>query len=195
MTSNRTETASGSAPHGDTWHARTLVVAAGAWTGPLLDGLVPLPPLTVTQQQVFFFEPREPGPWPTIVHSSSGEGLDIYALPEGPWVKLGEHLGSTVTTAEARDFTVDPEARERALAYVREWLPGLDPAPRSEVTCLYTWAPGEDFVLDRHGPIVVCSPCSGHGAKFAPLIGELVTDLLEGAPPIDRFALRPPQAQ
>lgn len=179
----------------DTWYARTLVVAAGAWTGPLLDGIVPLPPLTVTQQQVFFFAPREPGPWPTIVHGSSPEELEIYALPEGPWVKLGEHLQGTVTTADTRDFVVDPEARERALAYVREWLPGLDPVPRSETTCLYTWAPGEDFVLDRQGPIVVCSPCSGHGAKFAPLIGELVTDLLEGVPPIDRFALRPAPTQ
>jgi sarcosine oxidase len=179
---------------GETWHAGTLVVAAGSWVGPLLDGLVPLPPLTVTQQQVFYFEPREPGPWPTIVHGSSPESLEMYALPEGPLVKVGEHVNGTVTTADTRDFTVDAEARERAVAYVREWLPGLDPEVRSETTCLYTHAPGEDFILDRQGPIVVCSPCSGHGAKFAPLIGELVTDLVEGGTPIARFALRPPEA-
>jgi sarcosine oxidase len=53
-------------------------------------------------------------------------------------------------------------------------------------------APAEDFVLDRHGPFVVCSACSGHGAKFAPLIGELTTDLVEGAAPIARFAIRSP---
>jgi glycine/D-amino acid oxidase-like deaminating enzyme len=175
----------------DAWHARILVVAAGAWTGPLLDGLVEPPPLTVTQQQVFFFRPREAGPWPTVVHSSSSEpgSLEMYALPEGEYVKLGEHLRGTVTTAGTRDFTVDPAARERAVAYVREWLPGLDPAVREETTCLYTWAPEEDFVIDRRGPIVVCSPCSGHGAKFSPLVGELVTDLVEGAAPIERFAL------
>jgi monomeric sarcosine oxidase len=176
----------------ETWHAGTVVVAAGSWVGPLLDGLVSLPPLTVTQQQVFYFHPREPGPWPTIVHGASPESLEMYALPEGPLFKVGEHVNGTVTTAGTRDFTVDPQARERALAYVREWLPGLDPVVRSETTCLYTRAPGEDFILDRQGPIVVCSPCSGHGAKFAPLIGELVTDLVEGGTPIARFALTAP---
>jgi glycine/D-amino acid oxidase-like deaminating enzyme len=177
---------------GETWHAETLVVAAGGWVGPLLAGLVPLPPLTVTQQQVFYFDRREPGPWPTIVHGESPESLEMYALPEGPLLKVGEHVNGTVTTADDRDFTVDPQARERALAYVREWLPGLDPALRSETTCLYTWAPGEDFILDRSGSIVVCSPCSGHGAKFAPLVGELVTDLVEGGDPIARFAIGSP---
>ncbi|MCO6010324.1 N-methyl-L-tryptophan oxidase [Actinoallomurus purpureus] len=171
-----------------TWHARTVVVAAGGWTGPLLDGLVPLPPLTVTRQQVFFFAPEDAGPWPTVVHGETS--LDLYALPEGPYVKLGEHAPGPVTTAADRDFTVDPAARERAMAYARTWLPGLDPVPRSELTCLYTWTPDEDFVIDRRGPFVVCSPCSGHGAKFTPLLGELAADLVDGRPPIDRFALR-----
>jgi len=62
--------------------------------------------------------------------------------------------------------------------YVRRWLPGLDPRPRSEATCLYTTTSTEDFVLDRVGSLVICSPCSGHGAKFAPLIGELAADLV-----------------
>jgi glycine/D-amino acid oxidase-like deaminating enzyme len=177
---------------GETWHAHTLVVAAGSWVGPLLEGLVPLPQLTVTQQAIFYFAPREPGPWPTIVHGGSPDSLEMYALPEGPLVKVGDHVNGGVTTADARDFTVSSDARSRAVAYVREWLPGLDPAPRSETTCLYTRAPGEDFILDRQGPIVVCSPCSGHGAKFAPLVGELVTDLVEGAEPVARFALTPP---
>ena len=44
----------------------------------------------------------------------------------------------------------------------------------------YTSTANEDFILDRHGPFVVCSPCSGHGAKFTPLIGEWVADLVEG---------------
>ncbi|MGH3381382.1 MAG: FAD-dependent oxidoreductase [Actinoallomurus sp.] len=174
---------------GQAWHARTVVVAAGGWAGPLLEGLVPLPELTVTQQNVFYFAPREPGPWPTVVHGPSPESLDMYALPEGPLFKVGEHVNGTVTTAAGRDFTVPPDARDRILAYVPEWLPGLDPEPRSETTCLYTRAPREDFILDRRGPIVVCSPCSGHGAKFAPLIGELASDLVEGGAPVPRFAL------
>ena len=174
---------------GQSWHANTLVVATGGWTGPLLDGLMPLPPLTVTQQSVFFFAPREQGRWPTVVHDRSRGSLDVYGLPEGPLFKVGEHIDGTVTTADSRDYIVAADVRERVLAYVREWLPGLDPQPRSETTCLYTRTPGEDFVLDRRGPIVVCSPCSGHGAKFAPLVGELAADLVEGGDPVPRFAL------
>ena len=62
--------------------------------------------------------------------------------------------------------------------------------PVNEVTCLYTWTANEDFVLDRHGPFVVASPCSGHGAKFAPLLGEIIADLAQGQPsPDPRFTL------
>ncbi|HXS62580.1 MAG TPA: FAD-dependent oxidoreductase [Streptosporangiaceae bacterium] len=171
------------------WHANTLVLATGGWTGPLLGGLVPLPPLTVTQQSIFFFAPREPGPWPTVAHSQPQDSLEFYGLPEGPVFKVGEHIGGTVTTAGSRDFSIAADVREQVLAYVGEWLPGLDPHPRSQTTCLYTRTPDEDFILDRRGAIVVCSPCSGHGAKFAPLVGELAADLVEGGDPIPRFTL------
>ncbi|MGH2660921.1 MAG: FAD-dependent oxidoreductase, partial [Actinomycetota bacterium] len=57
-------------------------------------------------------------------------------------------------------------------------------------TCLYTNTPDEHFVLDRRGSLVIGSPCSGHGFKFTPLIGQILADLVtEGAPPIplERF--------
>jgi len=57
-------------------------------------------------------------------------------------------------------------------------------------TCLYTTTPDEDFVIDRVGPLVIASPCSGHGFKFAPLIGEVLADLAMGerpSVPLDRF--------
>jgi monomeric sarcosine oxidase len=169
----------------ESWRARTVVVAAGGWTVPLLSDLVKLPALSVTQQQAFFFRPYEPGPWPTFIH----EDHDIYGLPEGPLVKLAEHHRGTETTADTRDGVVDPAARERMTAYVRQWLPGLEPIPEAELTCLYTRTKNEDFIIDRRGPIVVCSACSGHGAKFAPLVGELVADLVDGRPSHPRFAL------
>jgi sarcosine oxidase len=77
------------------------------------------------------------------------------------------------------------------LRYVEDWIPGVEPTPVTEATCLYTTTPNEDFVLDRRGPLVVASPCSGHGFKFAPLIGELGADLVDGAAPLSRFALHP----
>ena len=85
-----------------------------------------------------------------------------------------------VTTGDGRDGIVDPAGRERVRAFVRDTLVGLDPDPVGELTCLYTSTPTEDFILDRHGPFVICSACSGHGAKFAPLTGEIAADLACG---------------
>jgi monomeric sarcosine oxidase len=183
----------------ETFEAPVVVVAAGPWIAPLLNGLVELPPLTVTQQQVFHFAPargREPEPWPVFIHFD-GSGYR-YGLPGGRdggvpgAVKIGEHDPGQATTASARDFRIDPAARGRVRAFVADRLPGLDPAPVNEASCLYTWTSNEDFILDRPGggPFVVASPCSGHGAKFAPLIGEIIADLAAGAPaPDPRFTL------
>jgi monomeric sarcosine oxidase len=174
--------------------APVIAVAAGAWLAPLLDGAVALPPLTVTQQQVFHFAPvATPGqaaaadPWPVFIFKD-GAG-DCYGLPGGRdgevpgAIKIGEHAGYRTTTAADRDFAVDPAARARVAEFVGRRIPGLTATPVNEVTCLYTWTANEDFVLDRRGPFVIASPCSGHGAKFAPLLGEIIADLAAGQPP------------
>ena len=181
---------------GTTLPARCIVVAAGAWTGPLLSGSVQLPPLRVTQQQIFHF-PRldTTGPaWPSVIHEPDEH--PVYHLAggrdggPGDDRKIGEHDAGVETTAAGRDGVVNPASRDRLIDYVQRWLPGLDPAPRGETTCLYTETPSEDFIIDRVDDLVVCSPCSGHGAKFAPLVGELVAGLVlgEGTVP-DRFRL------
>jgi monomeric sarcosine oxidase len=175
------------------WRAPAVIVAVGAWLEPLLGGQVPLPPLAVTQQQAFHFAPRTPGPWPAFIYYDE---VVRYGLPAGRdgevpgAVKLGEHHVGTVTTGDGRDGIVNPAVRDRVGAFVRQHLGGLDPDPVGEVTCLYTSTANEDFILDRHGPFVVCSPCSGHGAKFAPLVGEIAADLACGGAPSElRFTL------
>jgi monomeric sarcosine oxidase len=179
--------------------APVIAVAAGAWLAPLLEGVVELPPLAVTQQQVFHFAPvRTPAPadapWPIFVHKDGTD--DCYGLPGGRdgqvpgAIKIGEHGGYRTTTAADRDFVVDPAARARVAGFVAARIPGLTTSPVNEVSCLYTWTANEDFILDRHGPFVVASPCSGHGAKFAPLLGEIIADLAAGKPaPDPRFTL------
>ena len=58
-----------------------------------------------------------------------------------------------------------------------QWLPGASPEPSAVDSCLYTSTPDDEFVLERHGDIVICSPCSGHGFKFVPAIGEITAGL------------------
>jgi sarcosine oxidase len=195
-------------PHGDgalvhtdssTFAAPVVVVAVGAWLPPLAGDLVWLPALTVTEQQVFHFAPRhQPSaparPWPIFIFWDDTD--ECYGLPGGRdgqvpgAIKMGEVHGGKVTTATDRDYAIDPAGRARTIAFVEKRLPGLVGDPVNEVTCLYTSTATEDFILDRTGPFVIASACSGHGAKFAPLLGEIIADLAAGKPtPDPRFAL------
>jgi sarcosine oxidase len=111
------------------------------------------------------------------------------ALPDGRrGQKLAEYNGGTpIPTAAAQTGAVDPANRERVVDYVKRTLPGLVPEPYAETTCLFTNTPTEDFAIDGVDGIIVASPCSGHGAKFAPLVGRIAADLADGT------ALTPPR--
>lgn len=168
-----------------TVRAGTVVVAAGAWLPGLLRGVVDLPRLTVTEQRVFHFPRRDSTVrWPTFIHDDGKQIM--YGLPAGRdggpagAVKVGAHFVGPAVDPDTRTGVVDEETRRLVTGYVREWHPGLEPLPYNETTCLYTATDSEDFILDRVGTVVVCSACSGHGAKFAPLIGELAADLATG---------------
>ena len=106
-------------------------------------------------------------------------------------VKIGAHSGP-VTTGDGRDGIVRQVARDRASDFVRQHLPGLDPDAGQRGDLPVHLDREQDFILDRYGPFVVCSPCSGHGAKFAPLIGEIAADLACGGPPPDAVHPRRP---
>lgn len=159
------------------YRARAAVVTAGAWVGGLLAGLVELPELSVTREQVFHFPSRlDDALWPSYIYHAP---TFVYGLPApgGEGVKVAEHHTGAVTTPDGRSFDVDPAGRERVIRHVAARMPGLEPVPASATTCLYTNRPDQSFVVERHGPIVVGSACSGHGFKFAPLIGHRLAEL------------------
>ena len=166
--------------------ARVVVVAAGGWVaGAAGRPACELPPLRVTEQSVFHFPRRDADapPWPSVIHEAGGHATYHLAggRDGGTWQRPQDRAARLRPARVAGDRAGtrrSPRCAPSSSAYVEQWLPGLEPTPRGETTCLYTITPSEDFVLDRVGPIVVCSPCSGHGAKFAPLVGELVADLV-----------------
>jgi sarcosine oxidase len=168
--------------------ADVVVVAAGAWVGAVLAGIVDLPPVRVTQESVFHFAPRETlSWWPSFIHHGAPF---VYGLETpGLGVKLAEHHTGAEVDPSTRDGVVDPGSRERIVQFVEQWMPGLVPVPVDEITCLYTTTPTEDFVIDRVGPVVVASPCSGHGFKFSPLVGRMIADVVDGDDAPERFRL------
>jgi sarcosine oxidase len=175
----------------ETLDAGNVIISAGGWLPQLLDRLsLPegflgaMPEFTVRQEQAYHFRYRNAAPWPTFIHKSAD--IQTYGLPGGRDAgfggqKVAEYNGGQfIPSAAQQTGQVDPDNRRRVVDYVRKYLPGLDPEPYAETTCLFTNTPTEDFLIDRADNLTVLSPCSGHGAKFAPLIGQWAADLATG---------------
>jgi sarcosine oxidase len=176
--------------------AAIAIVAAGAWTGPLARSIGLELPLRPTLEQSTHFR-SEAGPIPTVIDWAAAPSEPPYIVPnpfEPGQAKAGAHLSGPDVDPDARTF--EPDARREA--WVLSWAASRLTTPpellRSE-TCLYTRTPDEDFVLDAVGPVIVASPCTGHGFKFAPLVGEVLADLATGmtpAIPLERFRVDRP---
>jgi sarcosine oxidase len=158
-------------------------------------------PLRVTRNVLGWFVPTDPalfapGRSPVFLMETR-HGIH-YGIPphDGAGVKIAKH--------HHLDEPVDPDDYDRAVsaadehairAALAEFLPAANGPLLASKTCLYTQAPDGDFVLDRlpsASQIIVASPCSGHGLKFSPVIGEILADLAtDGATrhDISRFRL------
>ena len=106
---------------------------------------------------------------PSVIDYADGE---TYALTAGPGLLKVDvhHSGPSGRPRRGRprptrrSSPARPRGRQRSFALASA-------EPESVETCLYTTTADTRFVLERHGPIVVCSACSGHGFKFAPAVG------------------------
>ena len=173
------------------YNAARLIIAPGAWAPELLALDIPF---QIVRHVLAWFAPHGgigpflPDRFPIYIWETSPE-LTFYGFPhqEGPpgGVKVALHTGGERCTPQ----TIDRSIRAADVADVRAALAGriptLDGGLLEATTCMYTMTPDEHFVLGLHPDwpnVVVASPCSGHGFKFASVIGEIVADLaLEGA--------------
>jgi sarcosine oxidase len=172
----------------EVFRAERLVVAAGSWAGALLRQVGLDLPLTVTKEQFAYFAVRdraafEVGRFPIFIHHGDvpdgGYGFPTHGQPG---VRVAWHHGGPPIAPEDESDLVDEEALAGLRAYVTRLLPGLTGEVLHAQTCRYTTTPDTDFILDRHPAhpqIVIASPCSGHGFKFAILIGRIAADLAQ----------------
>ena len=168
------------------YRARQLIISAGAWVHALLPGM--RLPFHIERQVLHWFEPSRdadaftPQRCPIHLWQFDGDRY-FYGFPDmGAGVKLAFHHAGEVTTVDGvrRDVAMDEVDAVRAA--VRRFVPAADGRLRASVVCLYTNTPDEHFWIDRHpehGNVLVASPCSGHGFKFAPVVGEILADLVE----------------
>jgi sarcosine oxidase len=157
----------------DDLDAEVVVVTAGAW----ITKLVPDVPVHVTRETIAYFA-RDGDPTPSIVEVNAATRQHaMYALHDPVHgLKAGAHHAGHAADPDTEE-PANGDLVEAIAGWVRERLPDVDPTPLGAETCLYTSTDDERFVLERRGRLVVGSPCSGHGFKFAPAIGRRLAAL------------------
>ncbi len=150
--------------------ADAMVVAAGPWAPRLLPRL----PVTPSAQVVVRLRPAAPA-WarmPMLLDLSAAGGFYMVPPVAGTPLKIGDHSFSLQGDPDAPDRTPDPREVERILSLADRRLRGLrDMARAGAATCFYDVEPREEFILRREGPFWAMSGFSGHGFKFAAVLG------------------------
>lgn len=180
-----------------TYRAARLVVTAGPWATHLLAGCGV--PLRVMRQVPFWFATADDRRFrrdvlPTfIVATAAG---DYYGFPvlNTLGLKVARHYGAPELASPGEvDRTVSAADEEPVRAFLRRHMPLVDGSRRHSQTCIYTLSPDHHFVIDRHpehAAVLFAAGFSGHGFKFASVVGEILADLVESGRttlPIDLF--------
>jgi sarcosine oxidase len=177
---------------GTTHQAGRVILAADAWTNELLASFDRRLPLTVTKEQVTYFQARDPAAFapdrfPVWIWMDEPS---FYGIPThgeaGP--KAAQDAGGQPTTPQTRTFERDDAMYDRVRRFVETHLPDAAGPELVTRTCLYTLTPDRDFVVDQvpEAPGVVVGLGAGHGFKFASVLGRVLVELaLDGSSPSD----------
>lgn len=179
-----------------------LVITPGAWAPQLLANMGL--PLRVERRVLLWFEPiggyapfQEPH-FPIYIWDC-GDGVSFYGFPAQPGVrgiKVAIHTVGDACTPTSIDRTLRDHDVQSLQALLKGRIPALCGPMVQYDTCMYTLTPDEHFVIavhPEHPQVVIASPCSGHGFKFTPVVGEILADLTmtgKTAHDISLFALR-----
>jgi sarcosine oxidase len=174
---------------GLTERADRVVLTAGAWLPHFLPDLAL--PLAIERVPLFWLEPARPDPFRGIpVYIVETDDGSFYGFPYLPdeGLKVARHGTGDRTDPDHVDRAIRPREDERVRRFVRAYMPGGDGPLRDAKVCMYTKTPDGHFIVDRHPRyprVVFASACSGHGFKFASVMGEVLADLaLTGTTPL-----------
>ena len=179
--------------------ADRLVITAGAWAGQVLADLGL--PLTVRRKVLLWYGTTQPSLYRRDVFP-----VYLTDLPEGTYYGFPvlDASGHKVARHDGGHIVTDPAGVERAVnaedavdcrTFLHDHLPGVDGALLQSKVCLYTLTADEHFAIGvhpEHPQVSVAAGFSGHGFKFASVVGEILADLAERGTtdlPIDMFRL------
>ena len=171
-----------------TYEVERLVIAAGPWLPELAHRSGTPLPLMVERQLSHWFEPTPPiqggAELPIALWEVTDDGELFATFPRDEHgVKCGMHHAGSYTSPDTVERSVSVMEDENARAMLERVMPGAGGRRLESRVCLYTNTPDRHFLIDWASPdrVLLVSPCSGHGFKFASAIGELVAQLvLEG---------------
>ena len=183
------------------YRADSAVVALGAWLPEVCPQLKPL--LKIYRQTLFWFDiegneaAHSVGRFPIFIWELPDSHSGIYGFPviaPHGGLKVATEQYAQTTTPQAARGDVSPREIAAMHGLIAPFLPRVSGRCLRAVTCLYTVTPDSQFIIDRlpgAGRVIVASPCSGHGFKHSPAIGEALADLaLEGRSHLDLTPFR-----
>lgn len=176
-----------------------VLMATGAWTSKLLPELSSA--IRPTGHPVFHLKPRDPdlfraGHFPVFTADIARTGFYGFPLNRDGVMKIGNH-GPGIPVDPDGPRTVPPSEHDRLRAFLRETFPALTNAELAySRLCLYADTQDGDFWIARDPGrmgLTVASGDSGHGFKFAPVLGPMIADTVEGKdlPLLAKFRWRP----
>lgn len=184
----------------ESFQTKQLILSNGAWMAESIRGLASL--FTVTRQPLAWFEPQQAeqlrlGSFPVFAISNPAGGL-YYGFPihDDRGFKCAYHFPAERADPDQLDRNIRPGEAEAIAAAVNRCIPGACGRLLRSCMCMYTNSPDGHFILDRHPNhenVILASCCSGHGFKFASVIGEILAQLaLDGrtSHPIDFLSLK-----
>jgi sarcosine oxidase len=135
-------------------------------------------PVKTTRETLCYFRLDGERPIPSVVSFKPGRHThEMYSLHDPEYgLKVGAHHAGPEADPNVPGEP-EPALIERIAAWAAATYRLDDATPVGAETCMYTTTADETFIVERRGRIVVGSPCSGHGFKFAPAIGERLAAL------------------
>ncbi len=169
------------------YEAGHVVIAAGPWAQ---SALAEVFPLKVTRQVMAWIQPRGgvgdfvPERFPVWLAEDPEGGRVTYGFPaidgEAGGVKAAIHGSDIACTPETVDRAIHDADVARIVERVKVRMPALEGDVLRAKTCMYTMTPDENFVIGAHPAMANCTVAcgfSGHGFKFASVVGEVIADL------------------
>ena len=174
---------------GEVVEAARLAVCAGPWFAQAAhDAGVPV---RIERNVQFWFTPQHaeavtPDRLP-IWCLARGDDPMLYGFPDfGDGAKVAHHGSGVDADPDALERTIGDYEIARARSALLAFVPSAAGAYRRAAACMYTLTPDEHFAIGAHpgaARVVLAGGFSGHGYKFAPVVGEIVAALLAGDDP------------